>query len=1121
VPNDPDRLLTDFPNWNQWGSVPGLIGMRPHFPFYPPIRAGAMALVLAAVGALRSAEPDRVDFFERRIRPILVEQCESCHSVESGKRKGGLLLDSRTALLAGGETRAAVVPGAPEKSLLLEAVRYQNRDLQMPPKGRLPDAAIADLERWIADGAVDPREPRSIQARPGPVAVAAPHWAFQPIHLDSPPAGEAIHPIDRFIEARLSKEAMRPNPEADRRTLLRRLSYDLTGLPPSPEMQEAFLAGPSIDQDSVWVDRLMASPAYGERWGRWWLDIARYADTNGQDENKVMANAWRYRDWVVRAFNANRPFDAFITEQLAGDLLPMDGLAESEVFDRWTATGFLVLGPKMLAEQDKPKLVMDLVDEQIDVVGRAFLGLTVSCARCHDHKFDPVPTRDYYALAGIFRSTKTMANLDFVSRFNERRISPADRSTALQAHGAELARLEGELKGVHAAARSNLVGRWTASLSQLLRNPDTQGGDLPAESVRRWRSELSAAGDSRGIGATLRRLASRPDGLEVFLRSEPATNLAAGLRLGPGRIGAGFVADGRNQLDLPHRAELEPAQLSVEAWVRAEDFPADGDTRRWLVSKGANEWADGHFALLLDGNRAGAYLNLGGGPEKVFAVWSPSGTLSANRWHHLAMSFDGALLRVFVDGVVAAETPVGRERTRGNGALVVGRRPDGYVGFRGGLDEIRVHARALTDGELKASFETPGQGAADAVVARWDFNDLDEAGRMALAESEARRLLTGPEGLLTPPKEFRALLNEEEKRELESLEKRLQQKRAAAPQPEEFALAVDEASTVDLPVHIRGSHLNLAKDPVPRGFIRVAHTGIPAVLPRDRSGRLELARWLTSPENPLTARVIVNRVWQAHFGEGLVRTPDNFGLRGEKPSHPELLDWLAAELVRSGWDLKHLHRLILGSRTWRRAGLGHPGLDPAAPTKDPDNRLLAWFPRQRLEAEMVRDALLAVSGRLDPAIGGSLVSWKNDDYTPEDSVSADSVRRSLYLPVVRDRVYDVFTIFDFANPSVGTARRTPTVVSHQALFFLNSPLVKASASALASRLLSRPESDAGARIQEAYRAALGRPASASEAERAGRFVRAVFRPETPEAEHQAWTAWCQVLLASNEFLYRE
>jgi tRNA A-37 threonylcarbamoyl transferase component Bud32 len=356
----------------------------------------------------------------------------------------------------------------------------------------------------------------------------------------------------------------------------------------------------------------------------------------------------------------------------------------------------------------------------------------------------------------------------------------------------------------------------------------------------------------------------------------------------------------------------------------------------------------------------------------------------------------------------------------------------------------------------------------------------------------------------------------------------------------EMALAVEEDKPVDLPVHIRGSHLNLAKEPVPRGFIQVANRAAATTPPKDHSGRLELAGWLTSPDNPLTARVIVNRIWQAHFGEGLVRTPDNFGLRGETPSHPELLDWLAREFLRSGWDVKHLHRLILGSATWQQASemrnaefgmrneTARVGAQPIQQSafsnphsEDPDNRLLAHFPRQRLEAEMVRDALLAVSGRLEATSGGTLVNWKNDDYTPTDDVSAASTRRSVYLPIVRDRVFDVFTIFDFANPSVGTSKRNPTVVSHQALFFLNSPLVKASARALAETLLAELPHDQDARIRLAYERAFGRPPTEPELRRSVRFIASATRGAGLESDISAWTAWCQALFAANEFLYRE
>ena len=858
---------------------------------------------------------EQIDFFERRIRPVLVERCEECHGAQSRALKGGLRVDSRAGLLRGGDTGPAIVPGDPDRSLLLKALSHADPDLQMPPKGRLPESVLADFRRWIAEGAADPREaPQEI--RKDIASAGSIHWAFQPIVEIPLPRGlalgDASHPIDRLIDAKLRPLGLHRAPRADARTLVRRAYYDLIGLPPTQEEVERFVSDTAPDAFERLVERLLASPRYGERWARWWLDVARYADTNGQDENKVMANAWRYRDWVIRSFNANLPFDLFTTFQLAGDLVPTEGASEQEVFDRWTATGFLVLGPKMLAEQDKPKLVMDLVDEQIDVVSRAFLGLTAGCARCHDHKYDPIPSRDYYALAGIFRSTRTMENLNFVSKFHERRIASASEVAALESHAKVL------------TLASNAVVQAVQAENVALTNS--------------WRNNLGFF-----LG-----LASGSDAPDI-----PETNQVARLRA--------FLAD---------RAETNV---------------------------------------------------------------------------------------------------IGRELRELAG------KPDSIPGF------------------LVATHQTPTHAA-----------------------------LFGPGGVFELPKNPRPFYPAHVRERIVALERERDEVKSRAPAPAAFTLAVEDDKPVDLPVHVRGSHLNPGKDPVPRGFIRVAHTGVMPTIGTDRSGRLELAQWLTSPENPLTARVIVNRVWQAHFGEGLVRTPDNFGLRGETPTHPELLDRLAGEFIRSGWDMKRLHRLILGSATWqqtgdRKSGVRGAGLSPV----DPENRFLWHFPRQRLEVEMIRDALLAVSGRLDLRTGGTLVDWKNDEYAPPDAVSAESERRSVYLPVVRDRVYEVFTLFDFANPSVGVSKRVPTVVSHQALFFLNSPLVKHASRSLARRLIEDLPGDPGSRIRWAYESAVGRLPSEAEVRRAMAFVNSAKREDSPAAAMEAWAAWCQTLFASNEFLYRE
>jgi hypothetical protein len=671
------------------------------------------------------------------------------------------------------------------------------------------------------------------------------HWAFQPISDPTPPQLKdhswCRTPVDQFILTKLEKRGAISASPADPHTLVRRIFFDLIGLPPTPSEVEQYLQDfhhDSFTAIATVTDRLLNSPQYGERWGRWWLDVARYADTNGQDENKVMANAWRYRDWVIRSFNANLPFNLFITEQLAGDLLPATD-CEQENLDHLIATGFLVLGPKMLAEQDKPKLVMDIIDEQIDTIGRAFLGLTLGCARCHDHKFDPVPARDYYAMAGIFKSTRTMADLAFVSKFNETQIASKHQLAALNAH------------------------------------------------------------EKR-------------------------------------------VMEETNRIDR-------------------------------LVHEANN-------ALLDD-------------------------------------------------------------------------RP-------------------------------------------------------------------GKEGLLDLPNNPRPLYPEKTREALTALE-RERDVLTNSPPPNPFALTVTDDKPVDLPIHLRGSHLNLAKDPVPRGFIQVVARQRPEI-PADHSGRLELARWLTSPENPLTPRVIVNRIWQGHFGEGLIRTPENFGLRGSPPTHPELLDWLAREFIRSGWDLKALHRLIIQSAVYQQSSYAASGSETLA---DPENLLLSHFPRQRLDAEMIRDSVLAISGRLDPVMGGSLVNWKNNEYAPGDEISAKSLRRTVYLPIVRDRVFDALTIFDFANPSVCTAQRTPTVVSHQALFFLNSPLITESAEALAKALLARSNYDDAALIREAYNRILNRTVTEDELHRALHFLSTIpedaSTPNTPNDRRQKdFAAFCQTLFASNEFIYR-
>jgi len=800
------------------------------------------AVLAPSVLAGTAHTPQELEFFEKKIRPILVDKCYPCHS-PAEKVKGGFNLETREDLLKGGDTGPALIAGDPEKSRLIEAVRYKNLDLQMPPKNPLAAEQIRDLEAWVKMGAPDPREKAgktSPTKRVIDLNEGRKFWAFQPVaHPEQPSVRQLAwvqSPVDAFILAKLEPQHIAPAPAADRRTLIRRATFDLTGLPPTPAEIEAFLADRSPDAFARVVDRLLASRHYGERWGRHWLDIARYADSNGLDENVAFGNAWRYRDYVIHAFNQNKPYDQFLTEQLAGDLLPpTEDLAVRN--ERLTALGFLSIGPKVLAEPDKVKLEMDMIDEQIDTLGRAFLATTLGCARCHDHKFDPIPTDDYYALAAIFKSTRTMDDL---------------------------------------------------------KTPAT------------WH--------------------------------EPVVSLPEDI-----------------QLQEAFRARLAAQKLSLSNYV--------AEANRVLLTT-------------LQTN------TLPKDAEKLY----PTNTLAE-------------------------------------------------------LTQRRAELKKL-------------EGSAPEVPST-----------MGVTERTDRALT--------------------------------------------------------LPVHIRGSHLTLGK-PVPRGVPQVMTPSQRPQFSEQQSGRLELARWLVNPEHPLTARVMVNRIWRWHFGQGLVATPDNFGLLGERPSHPELLDWLARRFVDDGWDIKAMHRLLMLSSTYQMSTQVEGGAHP----RDPENRLLQRFPPRRLDAEEIRDAVLSVSGSLDLTMGGKTIPLKNRDYvfnhTSKDATTYDSPRRAVYLPIIRNHLYDLFQQFDFPDPAVPNGHRTATVVAPQALLMMNSDLVNQAANRFAAQLLEEaPESETH-RVSQAYLRAYGRPPTDAERQRAARFI-AVFPSgageATPEARTNAWTTFCQSLLAANEFIY--
>jgi hypothetical protein len=745
-------------------------------------------------------------FFESKVRPVLVEHCYECHSAET-KQKGGLLLDSREALRKGGDNGPAIVPGDPEKSLLIRAVRHADRDLLMPPKNKLSDTEIAALTEWVKMGAPDPRE---VEARIGlvPVSKARSWWAFQPLRQPPVPGGKGMEPIDAFIGEKLKAAGLQKAAPADKRTLLRRVTYDLTGLPPSPEEVAAFLSDDSPEAYSRVVERLLSSTAYGQRWARHWLDVVRYADYhdgNPKARNPICEplEAWRYRDWVVDSFNADRPFDDFITHQIAGDLLPSpDGAAIYPA--GLVATTFLANGTWDRGDADKEKLVSDMVDDQIDTVGKAFLGLTLGCARCHDHKFDPISNEDYYALAGIFYSTHFLDD----------------------------------------------IGK--------------KGGEITFKRVPLVPADVVALRDGK-----LRRIEAITAKLTAF-----------------------------DKLPRPPAADH---------------------------------------------------------PERVSLI---------------------------------------KEREALQAAL-----PPAYP--------------------------------------------------VAMTVQEG-----GQPGGLFP-------------------------------------------NIQDVPIHIRGSYTRLG--PVVARRMPAFFAPSSATPIKSGSGRRELAAWIASKDHPLTARVIVNRVWQWHFGEGLVRTPNNLGLTSEAPLHRELLDWLAARFIEEGWSLKSLHRRILLSETYRQSSV----VPRELAERDPENRLLGRFTARRLETEAIRDAMLLVSGRLDGAGGGPA------------GADLAAPRRSLYVQTARWDRGTFATLFDAANADASTEKRTVSTVAPQALLMMNNEFVQGRAADLAARLTRDVPGDDVARIRRAFELLFARAPTSEELA----VCQDLLAKSTGSDPARAWRDLTHTLLCSNEFIY--
>lgn len=810
------------------------------------------SLIVASLALSSARADDGMAFFESKVLPLLQQRCYECHSHEK-KIKGGLALDLKTGWQTGGDNGPAIVPGDLVKSHLVEAVRYTNPEMEMPPKGKLISDEIAILEKWVAMGAPDSRVAKVTEKKARVIDIAAgkKFWAFQPVRSAQAPAVKnttwPLDNVDRFVLAKLEASGLSPNADADSYTWLRRVSLDLTGLPPTPEAISAFLIeshGSSRAYEAV-VDRLLASKAFGERWARHWLDLTGYADQIGTSNNVFAEHAWRYRDYIINAFNNDKPFDRFIREQIAGDLLPFTTPQERAA--NITATGFLVLGDVEIVAVDKLKMEHDLVDQQVSKVGTAFLGMTLGCVRCHDHKFDPITQRDYYAIAGMFRSTDSTYKTD--------------------------------------------NGVWSSvNASEMPETPEQQAK----------RAQLLAANEAK--------LKSLQSEREV--------------------------------------AEKEKAALEPQIKDAAKEAKAALEKKR---------------------------------------------------------------------------------------------------------DELAARIKAINGETEHAKFFAP--------VA-----------------------------------------------------------------PKAFAVH-DRPKTDDMQITIRGNPYALG-DKVKRGVMSVASWGDLPPIPANQSGRVQLAEWLVDPRNPLTARVTVNRIWQKLFGEGLVRSVDYFGVRGEAPTHPELLDHLATRFVKSGWSQKQLIRAIVLSHAYRMSSAHNT----VAMAKDPDNRLLWRMNRQRLDAEAIRDSMLAISGKLAPANGGPALPLEFPENVSSLSPKAvnppafnlkkfrpvQEFERTVYLPVIRTATQPgpakLRDVFDFTQPAQISGKRAETAVPTQALFLLNSDMLRSRATELAQHL-TQAESNADARLEALWLRVLNRPITSAERDEATQLIESL-------PGDKAWIELSHALLSSNEFLLR-
>jgi hypothetical protein len=1135
-------------------------------------------LVLLLTSTVASAaEPDRkgLDFFEARIRPMLVKHCYECHSAGAfGKKnlKGGLFLDSRDGSRKGGESGPAVVPGKPDESLLITALKHDS--FKMPPKGKLPDELIAHFVKWVEMGAPDPRDGVAVSSTEIDIEAGRQHWSFRPLTQPAPPAVKdeawVRNPLDRFVRAKLEAAGIDPNANASPRTLIRRVYFDLIGLPPKPAAIEKFVADSEKDPNGAYdrlIDELLASKQFGERWARHWLDVTRFAESHGYAFDGDRPNAWHYRDFVIRALNSDMPYDQFVKLQIAGDLLanvnaPTTGEAH-EAINTLAATGFLVAGPytTQQTQKERERSRYEQLDDIVSTLGTSLLGLTVGCSRCHSHKFDPLPQFDYYRLTSCFADVG-FSDTGINVKPEEFRKAKAEYDAALAPLTAARTKYEQEQLPIP-------FDKWLASLKK--EEPATQPGALklsdwqragpfPAESFEKAFEQPFAPEKSVDLAATY---------LDGKVKWTPQPTWKDGT--------IHNTLSGDNSANYLFRTIESPEDQAValslgrddaiKVWVNGQEVlsklvaggvVAGQDTVQASLKKGRNE-------LLMK-------IVNGGGPSGFYFAASatkPASLEGIGNWHHVG-PFAAADFNKAFDEVFPPELLTDLTQTFQDGKLKWTEQPEWKDG--------RAYNDKLTGTNSANYLYRTIEAAAPRVLAFSIGSDdgikLWVNGRSVLAKKVARNVAKAGQENVTiqlaagrnevlmkivnsggatgfyfatnpgqPPKDVADILalatdkrNDKQKkrlvdwhkgfdREWLSLNEIVVRQQTQNPKPDltnVFAARVRGttyqfgADTYKVYQLRRGNVDNKESEATPGFFQVLMRSEVdekrwltdPVVKDKMRPGRLGLSDWLTDVDDGaghLLARVIVNRLWHHHFGRGIVATPSDFGTRGEKPSHPKMLDWLAADLIRGGWKLKPIHRLIMTSSVYMQGG----EVTPSGKQHDPENLLLWRRSSRRLEAEAIRDTLLSVSGTLDLTQFG------------KGTLDERSNRRSVYFTVKRSRLIPLLQLFDAPDAMQGIAAREESTVATQALALLNSPIIRDLATKFATQVRPNAKTSIEQAVENTYQLALSRPAT--DTERAGMkaFIlnQKKSRGDDANAENLAVRDFCHLVLCMNEFVY--